>query len=326
MTAPPAGVARARCPARRAVLVAGAAAALGAGGVTAVRAARGPAPGPATLVLATGPLGAVFVEVGRDVARAVEALAPGTRVRTLVTAASVDNLALLAAARADLGLASLDAVAVDPRAGPGSITTVGRVYDSVLHLVVPAASPVRTLAGCGGRRVSVGAAGSGTEFTTRRLLVTAGVRPGSTVRLAQAEAMAALAAGSIEAAFSLTGFPTPAISDLARRAPVRLVPLPGAAPALGAGLPRVYSPAVVPAGIYPGIVATPTVAVPNLLLVRPGLPDAAVSLVTAALLSAGSRRFWTHPDSRRIDVRTAIATGPVPLHPAAVAWLRAHKP
>jgi uncharacterized protein len=308
------------------VLAAAGAAVLGAGGASVALAERRGPDRPRRLVLATGPQGAVFLEVGRDLARAVTALSPATAVTTLVTAATVENLRLLAASRADLGLAALDAAAVDPRVVNRTIMGVCRVYDSVLHLVVPAGSPIRALADCAGTVVSVGATDSGTEFTSVRLLGLAGVRPAGLVRLAQTPAMDALAAGTVDAAFSLTGFPTPSIRDLARRRPLRLVPLAGFAPVLEASIPRVYAPAVVPAGTYAGVGVTATVAVPNLLLARPGLPDGAVSLVAEAVLSDRSRRFWTHSDSWRIDVRTAIATGPVSLHPAAVAWLRATKP
>jgi hypothetical protein len=200
------------------------------------------------------------------------------------------------------------------------------VYDSLLHLVVPARSVIRVLGDCAGRRVSVGASGSGTEFIVLRLLGLTGVRPAAMVRLGQAEALDALARGAVDAAFSLTGFPTPAIAQLAAREPLRLVPLVDFVPVLERSVPHVYAPAAIPVGTYAGVGAALTVFVPNLLLARPALPDAAVSLVTEALLSPVSRRFWTDPDSRRIDVRTAIATGPVRLHPAALAWLRAHKP
>jgi TRAP transporter TAXI family solute receptor len=317
------------------VLAAAATAALGAGLAAVTLPDRGP-DRPAALVVATGPQGAVFLEVGRDLARAAMALSPGTRVSTLVTAATVDNLRLLATGRADLALASLDAAAGDPRVATrgadggvdprGGILAVSRLYDSFLHLVVPAASEIRDVSGCAGRRIGLGASGSGTEFTGLRLLSLAGIRPASTVRLGQSDAMAALLRGTIDATFSLTGFPTPAISDLAARTAIRLVPLGGELDRLDRAAPGVYRSGAVPAGTYPEVPATETVYVPNLLLARPHLPDAAVSLTIEALLSARSRRYWVHPDSRRIDVRTAIATGPVPLHPAAVAWLRATKP
>jgi TRAP transporter TAXI family solute receptor len=305
------------------VLAAGAATLAVAAGVVTAR--HRTAPAPATITLATGPQGAVFLEVGRDLARAVVAIAPGTRVNTQVTAATVDNLRLLLAAEADLGFASLDAAA-GASAGPKGLLAVSRLYDSVLHLVVSADSPIKRLTDLRGRRVSVGATDSGTEFSCLRLMGLAGVRPELQLRLAQTPAMQAVATGTVDAAFSLTGFPTPAITELALRHPIRLIPLADQVAALDRSLPGVYGPAAIPEGTYRGSAVTETVFVPNLLLARPGLTDPVVSLVTEALLAPGSRRFWSNPDSRRIDVRTAIATGPVPMHPAALAWLRDHKP
>jgi TRAP transporter TAXI family solute receptor len=314
-----------RRPGRRTVLAAGALAMVGGGTALGVVRRERPA-GPRSLTLATGPTGAVFVEVGRDLSRAIEAASPATRVTTRATGASVDNLHLLRTAAVDLGFTSLDAAAVDGGVGPNGIRALARLYDSVLHLVVLAGSPIRALTDCTGRRVSTGAAGSGTEFTCRRLMNLVDVQPASTAELGQAEAMQAVADGSVDAAFSLTGFPTPAISDLARSRPVRLIPLGAYLKPLDDSIPGVYGPTAVPQGTYRGIPATDTVFVPNVLLARAGLADDVVSLVVGALLSPASRRFWTNPDSRRIDVRTAIATGPVPMHPAALAWLRAHKP
>jgi TRAP transporter TAXI family solute receptor len=319
-----AGAGAPRRPGRRTVLAAAGAAAVAAtAGITVER--RRTPPGPAQLTLATGPQGAVFLEVGRDLGRAIEAVSPGTRVTVQITAATVDNLRLLLDGAADLAFASLDAAA-DASAGPRGLLAVSRLYDSVLHLVVAAGSPIVRLADLTGRRVSVGATDSGTEFSCLRLMRLAGVRPDLQLRLAQTPAMKAVAAGIVDAAFSLTGFPTPAITELALRQPIRLIPLADEVPALDHSLPGVYGPAAIPEGTYRGTAVTETVFVPNLLLARPGLADPAVALVAAALLAPASRRFWSNPDSRRIDVRTAIATGPVPMHPASLAWLRAHKP
>jgi TRAP transporter TAXI family solute receptor len=311
---------------RRGLLLAAAGVVAAGAGAAVVEDRRRRPPGPARLTLATGPQGAVFLEVGRDLARAITASSPQTRVTVRVTAATLENLQLLQARTADLGFASLDAAAVDRRVGPSGIRAVSRLYDSLLHLVVPAASPIAALPNCTGKVVSIGAVGSGTEFTCLQLLRLTGVLPARLVRLTQTPAMQAVAAGTVDAAFSLTGFPTPAITALAEQRPIRLIPLADYVDALDAGIAGVYSSAAIPEGTYRGVRATETVFLPNILLAGAGVPDGVVRLVTGALLSPGSRRYWTNPDSRRIDIRTAIATGPVPLHPAALEWLRAHKP
>lgn len=310
---------------RRALLLGTASVAAGAG-ITWLLRDRGEPPGPASLVLATGPQGAVFVQVGGDLARSIRALSPRTVVRVLSTAATVDNLNLLAGRHADLGFGAIDAVVCDPRVRAGTISTLCRLYDSFLHLVVRSSSPVTRLTDLTGRRVAVGAAGSGTEFTAMTLLTAAGIHPKALPRLGQTPAMQAVGDGTVDAAFSLTGFPTPAITDLADRQPIRLVRLGEYFQTLDTAVPGVYGPAPIPDGTYRGVLATDTVYVPNVLLGRPGLSDDVITLVVRAVLSPQSRRFWVHPDSRRFDVRAAIATGPLRLHPAALAWLRRQKP
>ncbi|AHI00394.1 TAXI family TRAP transporter solute-binding subunit [Kutzneria viridogrisea] len=275
------------------------------------------------LVLLTGPPGAVFREIGAAMATAIGAHLPGTSVRAKPTAASVANLHLLATGEGQLGLSAIDA-AEDGGRPPAGISAVGRIYDSFLHLVVPRDSPIGSLADLTGRTVSLGAQGSSTEFTSDRLLALRGVRPNG-VRLTQADAATALVRGQIEALLTLTGIPTPAITDLAQRMPVRMVPLAEEAAALAARFPGPYVPATIPATTYKGVRACPTVAVPNLLLARDNLSAEVVRTVTSTVFTEVEAITQGHPEARRINVRTGIATGVVPLHPGAAAWFTAVK-
>jgi TRAP transporter TAXI family solute receptor len=302
---------------RRAVL-------LGAAAVVATGcSAAPPPPAPAELRIATGPPGAVFREIGAALAGALAAHLPRTRVVARPSAATVENLRLLAAGDVQLGLAGLDAT-LDPAAPSQHLAAVGRLYDSFLHLVVPRDSPVRSLTDLAGRTVSLGAVGSGTEFTAPRVLRLRGVRVRD-VRMTQADGADALAAGRIDALFSLTGIPTPAIIGLAQRMPVRLVPLGAEAGALADAFPGPYVPATVPATTYQGVPPSETVAVPNLLLARDDLANPVVEVVTETVFTEAGRIAADHPEAQRINVRTGIATGPVPLHPGAARWFRAVK-
>lgn len=310
-------------PTRRRFLLGAAAVAIGGGTVGVLSRFSAPAM-PVHLNLATGPKGAVFIEVGGDIANSVRGRSPDTRVTVQATGATVENLRRLTLGMSDLGFASLDAAALDPQVRTRGITALGRVYDSCLHLVVRAESPIRSLRDLIGHRVSIGGSGSGTEFTALRLLNTTGVEPSQLLRLGQTPAMKAVEDGTVDAAFSLTGSPTPAIADLANRRAVRLVPLAEFFGFLDRHIPHAFALAPIAAGTYRGIEAIDTVLVPNVLLARPGLSDVAVALVMNALFDAGSRRYWVHPESRAINLAMATVTGPVVLHPAAQSWLDGH--
>jgi TRAP transporter TAXI family solute receptor len=276
-----------------------------------------------SLVLLTGPPGAVFREIGASMVTVIAANLPNTHVTAKPTTASVANLRLLADNQGQLGLSTLDA-AESGGVGPVGISAVGRLFDSFLHLVVLQNSPVQSLADLKGKTLSLGAAGSSTEFTGTRLLALRGLSVHD-VRLTQTDAANALANGSIDGFLTLTGIPTPAITSLAKGRPVRLVPLADEATALANAFPGPYVPATIPATTYEGVRPCPTVAVPNLLLARDDLADDVVEVVTGTVFTQVDAITTGHPEARRINVRTGISTGVVPLHPGAARWFTTAK-
>ncbi|RSM64717.1 C4-dicarboxylate ABC transporter substrate-binding protein [Actinoplanes sp. ATCC 53533] len=283
------------------------------------------------LRLATGPAGAVYRRIGGALAERISEQVPGATVTTVPSGASTDNIRMLRAGDVHLGLSSLDALITADGSGPEGISAVCRLYESHLHLVVLAGSAIDEFGDLEAKRVSLGARDSGTEFTSLRVLergrVTAHVR-----YLSQAESAAALGAGEIDAMFSLTGVPTPAITDLARRHPIRLIPLDEQAAALVAAYPGPYAPAMITATAYVGVPATRTVAVPNVLLARNDLaPDLVYAITdtifthTGAIASGGRQDADAVPEAWQINVRTGISTGSIKLHPGAAAWFRDRK-
>jgi TRAP transporter TAXI family solute receptor len=310
-------------PSRRALLLA-------AGGLLA-GCSRQPEFDKVHLRLATGPAGAVYRRIGGALARHITEQLPGATVTTVPSRASTDNIRMLRAGEVHLGLSSLDALITSDGSVPGGLSAVCRLYDSHLHLVVMAGSTIDKLRDLEGKRTSLGARDSGTEFTSLRILE---LRPVNTDGryLSQAESAVALRDGEIDAMFSLTGVPTPAITDLAQRHRIRLVPLDEEADALVAAYPGPYALATIPATAYAGVTATRTVAVPNVFLVRDDLPDHLVYAITdtvfthtGTIASASRDDAEAVPEAWRINVRTGISTGSIPLHPGAAAWFRDRK-
>ncbi|MFL1378161.1 MULTISPECIES: TAXI family TRAP transporter solute-binding subunit [unclassified Nocardiopsis] len=279
------------------------------------------------LVIATGPPGAVFREIGAKIAVLVQERLPDTEVVTVDTNASHDNLYLLEDGNAHLGLASLDSTLTHETgiAEGGVLDAVGRLYDSFVHLVVPAESAIRDLDGLAGLRVSIGSKDSGTEFTAQQILRETGLSA-ETVLMDQAASAEALAAGEIDAMFSLTGLPTPAIVDLARERDVRFIDLGETAGVMADAYPESYFQATIPATTYQGVRACPTMSTPNLLLCRADLPASLVFEVTDTVYRGAARLAAQRPEAAQINVRTGISTGVVPLHPGAERWYRENKP
>ncbi|WP_043723186.1 TAXI family TRAP transporter solute-binding subunit [Kutzneria sp. 744] len=272
------------------------------------------------LVMLTGPPGAVFRELGASLVSALRPHLPTTTITARETGSSVDNLQLLREGAGQLGLASIDAVESSGEA-PAGLSAIGRVYDSFLHLVVLDDSPIKSFADIDGRTVSLGAPGSSTGFTSDRLLSLTGVKPIAR-QMSQAAGADALADRSLDAMLTLTGIPTPAITDLAGKRAIRLVSLKSEAALLADHYAGPYVAATIPTTTYAHVPPCETVAVPNLLLTRDDLGDDVVRIVTETVFTEVSAITKGHPEASHINVRTGIATGIVPLHPGAAGWFR----
>jgi uncharacterized protein len=277
------------------------------------------------LRVATGPPGGVYHAYGTGLAEAVRRELPRLDPVVSATAASVQNLRLVGTGQAEVGFALADSAA-DAVLGRGSfsrplpVVALARLYDNYLQLVVRADGPVRTLADLRGRRVDTGAAASGTEVTAARVLAVAGLdatRDLRRSRLGLDDAVAALAAGRIDAFFWSGGLPTAAVAGLARAVPVRLIPLDGTVRALRERFGDFYSETAVPATAYGLADAVGTVGVPNYLMVGAAMPAATAYRLTRLLFDRRPELVAAHPEARRLNLRSAIATYPVPLHPGA---------
>jgi TRAP transporter TAXI family solute receptor len=281
---------------------------------------------PDELRIATGPPGAVYREVGAALARVLAERFPTTNVRTIPTGAAVDNLRLLHQRRTDLAFVSVDATVAGLDAGvPKETTAIARLYDSFIQLVAREDGPIKTLADLHGRTVSTGAAGSGTEFITGRILaLRPAIRP-RTMVMDQAASATALIDKRIDAFFTLTGIPTPAITGLLKTVPLRLIPLGDLVEPMNARYGELYAPATIASSAYPGVRATATMTVANLLVVQPTMSADVVEAITRTLFAERARIARGHQEANRINVRTGIATSPVPLHPGAARYYRAVK-
>jgi hypothetical protein len=104
---------------------------------------------------------------------------------------------------------------------------------------------IATLADLQGKRVAVGAPDSGTLVTATLLLGVAGVAPAEELRLGDAEALAALRGGRVDAMVHVAGQPAPLLEDtVAIEDALHLVPVDQPA------LRELYPAAVIPADTY----------------------------------------------------------------------------
>jgi uncharacterized protein len=211
------------------------------------------------------------------------------------------------------------------RGAQHNLRAIAGLYPEDMHVVVRAASTIRSIADLKGKRVALGEPESGTLADARLVLDASGVSECEVKPqyLTLSQAAAALAAGEIDAFFEVAGAPVPAVADVAAATPIRLLPIMGeAALRLTRGY-RFFSTDIIPAGTYPGIdEPVPTIAVTALWTVGAQVPDALVYAITTALWrSAALRRLaGAHPAGHRIALSTTLTGVVIPLHPGAARY------
>ena len=283
------------------------------------------------LSIATGGTGGVYYPYGGALANVVSEAVGGVEVTAEVTAASVDNMLLIETQDADIAFVLAD-TAADAAAGRAPFTTaiparsLATLYNNFTHVVTTGGSGIETLADLAGKRVSTGAAGSGTEVIANRLLEAAGLDPAQDIQreqLGASESADAMRDGQIDAFFWSGGLPTAALTDLAASPNVdfRLLPNGEFAGALQETFGTFYGTATVAAGTYPGQdEEVEVVVVPNVLVVNEAMDEQLAYDIVKAMFDNRDDLVAAHPAAEDLTVETAVLNSPLPLHPGAARY------
>ena len=276
------------------------------------------------LRLSAGQRGGLYLAFAEILADRIQARYPAVAVDVVSTEGSVDNIGLLRTGDADMGLSLADVAERDRAASQVGTAplAVARVYENYLQVIVRDSAAAKQLSDLEGRRVSIGAPGTGAAVTSQVLFEAAGLTGRIDARgYRLQEGLSGLAEGTVDALVWSGGVPTPAIAELDATLPLRMLDIgPLAVPMAETGYP--YLARRVPSGEYvpPGI---RTIGVPDLLLCR---QDTAAELVAAVVdVLATDAPQLVPPYVRGLQYLAApsmIQTGLIPLHPAAVGAYR----
>lgn len=245
-----------------------------------------------------------------------------------VTKGSIDNLERLRAGQANVGFSQADAAeraAESDEPGKHKLYALARMHDDYLQVVVRDDLVVNRLVDLKGLRVSIGSESSGVRLIADRLLKSAGISPDTDLRVQHLdlnEASDAMMAGTLDAFIWSGGLPTQRVTQLAQTVKVKMLDLSDVLPELRKQYP-VYGSATLPASAYslPGKAVT-TLVVRNFLLVNDLMSDEAAEALVDGLFKAQPRLEAASFAARSIEVRAAIETTPIPLHPGALRYYR----
>jgi TRAP transporter TAXI family solute receptor len=275
--------------------------------------------------IGTGGTGGIYYPLGGALARMLGDELPDITFTAEVTGGSVENVNRVAAGEIDMGMA-IGTTLAKALAGPEAdryhrVRVLAPLYPNTTHVLTGSGSGISRLADLRGRRVSIGAAGSGTEQLARDLLAAAGLTVAAIEPryLSFSESSSALRDGAIDAAILSVGYPAAAVLEAMTTSSVRLLAIePAEAAALLERFPY-YEISTIPAGVYPGVrEPVPTIAVRNWMI---GRDDLGAEIVAALLDVLDGRRddlIQVNDIARQIDP-LALGRAPLPLHDAARA-------
>ena len=259
---------------------------------------------------------------------------PGLIMSARTSDGAVANVLSVNAGLAESGLAQGDVVS-EAVAGKGAFAKPGKLsnlrviaalFPETVHLIVARNAKIASVADLKGKRVSLGADGSGTSVTVRAILAAYNISEWRLKARHDAVDVDAqlLQQGQIDAFFMVGGAPVALVDDLVARGIAKLVPIDGK------GRDRLIKQVpgmtrdVIPRGTYRGTQDVETVSVRALWVVNAHVPEDLVYGIAKALFSPENRAALNagHPAAGEIRLGTAMQNLPAPLHPGALRFYR----
>ena len=282
------------------------------------------------LSIATGGTGGVYYPMGGGLAEVINNHVDGYSATAEVTGASVENMGLIATGDADFAIGLADTVQ-QAYTGTGRfegqqlpmIRAVGSLYANMVQIVTLADSGIEGLDDLKGKRVSVGAPGSGTEVNARTLLEANGISfdDFDAQRLNFNETADALNNGDIDAGFWSVGAPTSSILNLATTNSIRMIGLNDEQLAAADAADETFAPLKLAGGVYQGVDdEVSTVGVPNVLVVSSEMDADTVYQITKAMYENIADMQAVHPAANETTIEFSMNATPVPLHPGALRY------
>ncbi len=299
------------------------------------------------LRIATGSAAGTYFPVGDTIARLLShppglpacdvgapCGVPGLIATAETSDGSVSNVAAVASGAVETALAQADVVAwalegkglFAGKPALANLRVIANLYLESMHIVVRRDSGITSVPGLVGRKVSLDRPGSGTRGDALAILEAYGVRQAklSVLDLGPSQAADALNRGEIDAFFFLGGAPAANVADIAGGGNIGLLPIDGPVRDKLLKSGRYFTAGMIPDGAYPGIGATPTLAVGAQWICAAELGEDLVHDITKALFDPVNRPVLAegHPKAAEIALQTATSGLAAPLHPGAIRFYR----
>lgn len=281
------------------------------------------------LTMLTGGTGGTYYPLGGELSTIIS---DNTDLKVSASAsnASADNIADLAADEADIAFTQTDVMA-NAVEGTNSfkepvdnVLAIGSLYPETIQIVTSVKSGITSVEDLAGKKVSVGAPGSGTYVNAQQILEAHGLDIESDIQAQNLdfdESTGGIQDGNIDAAFITAGTPTGSVEGLSATTDITIVPIAqDKIDALIAEYPY-YAADTIAAGTYTGIdEEITTVAVLAMLAVTDSLSEDDVYEITKAIYD--NTGDISHAKGALISKEKALDGIGIDLHPGAEKYFK----
>lgn len=246
------------------------------------------------------------------------------------TGASVENINLMDKNRAELAIIMGDA-ATQAHKGTKpfdkkitSFKAVASLYPNFVQIITTDKAKIEKVEDLKGKRVGVGAPGSGVELNAQAILEAHNMSYDDFKQdfLSYSEAIDGIKNGTVDAAFVTSGLPNPSVTDLETTEKVKVIPIEGKGMKKLRELYPYYSENVIPKGTYGNDKDIKTASIMNLLVVNDKLDDETVYKLTKTMFENIDSVQKSHNAAKEITLETAKDNVPIPFHPGAEKYYK----
>ncbi len=283
------------------------------------------------LTMGTGGTAGVYYPLGGSMAQLITNKNPGIDISAQSTGATGENLRLTEVKDLDLAIVQNDLTDAAYNGNApftsklSNLRAIARLYPEYLHVVATTDSGIKKMSDFKGKRISVGARGSGNEANCRQIFEFYGLNYDNItpIFLPYGETADMFKDRQIDAFVFTIGTPNPAIQDITTMQQIQFVPVDGKErDEIFAKFPY-FAKDAIPAKSYKGQDApVQTISVQAMLIANKNLSDDTVYAITKTIFENLPELKIAHNKAAEFDLKKALDGVTIPLHPGAERYFK----
>ena len=283
-----------------------------------------------TLAIATGGPAGLYYPFGGGMASLWSEMLPGVNAKAEVTGGSVTNVIQVARGESDLGIAMADVV-TSAYTGTGRfpeplpLRVLFTAYPNIVHVLSLRSSGIESIKDLVGKRVAIGAQGSGTAVAATNMLNGLGLSLQDIAPryLSFGETTTGLKDGNLDAGFVVGGLGIAAVTELAVTRDIQIISLTEAELAELTVQYPAYSGYTIPGGTYAGVgEPRQALGIWSAVVVHEAMPESLAYALTCSVYKEHQRLLSISPVVKDMTLDNIHQLAAVPLHPGTRRYLQ----